>query len=85
MLWFVLWFMVILKIPILYLAWVIWWAVKDPPEADTGAAGEELGENGGPGWRPHRPRPRLGRRRGPHGIPVRGARATTLARARGER
>ena len=28
MLWFTLWFLVILKIPAIYLAWVIWYAYK---------------------------------------------------------
>jgi hypothetical protein len=68
-LWFTLWFLVILKIPALYLAWVIWYAVKDPPEqAEAGEAGGPEGD--GPGWRPG-DRRRLRPRRGPHGGPVR--------------
>ena len=31
MLWFTIFFLVILKIPAAYLGYVIWWAVKDPP------------------------------------------------------
>ena len=31
MLWLTIWFTVILKIPAVYLAYVIWWSVKDPP------------------------------------------------------
>jgi hypothetical protein len=74
--WFTLWFMVILKIPILYLAWVIWWAVKDPPEA--WAEGHEAEpDGGGPGWRP---RDRRGRRGGPHGTRSRRPLRTRLAR-----
>src|SRR5918999_353252 len=67
MLWFTLWFMVILKIPALYLCYVIWWAVKDPPvEAAGGASGGLGGGSVRPG--PHRPRtPVPGRRPGPHG------------------
>ena len=69
MLWFTLWFLVILKIPAIYLAWVIWYAVKDPPDA---AAGEGPGaDEGGPGWRPTSDRRRERPRRGPHGSPVR--------------
>jgi hypothetical protein len=72
MLWFTLWFMVILKIPALYLCYVIWWAVKDPPVED---AGNPSGGVGGGGVRPDRrggPRaPVPGRRPGPHGAPVR--------------
>ena len=71
MLWFTLWFMVILKIPALYLSYVIWWAVKDPPaEAAGGPSGGLGGGSVRPG--PHRPRtPVPGRRPGPHGAPVR--------------
>jgi hypothetical protein len=32
MVWTTVWFLLVLKIPVAYLAWVIWWAVKDPPE-----------------------------------------------------
>jgi hypothetical protein len=65
-LWFTLWFMVILKIPVLYLAWVIWWAVKDPPDGWSGPSAADGGDDGG-GWRPRDGR----RRRGPHGSPTR--------------
>lgn len=69
MLWFTLWFMVILKIPALYLCYVIWWAVKDPPVEEAQHPG------GGGGIRPDRrggPRaPSPGRRPGPHGVPER--------------
>jgi hypothetical protein len=75
-LWFTIWFMVILKIPILYLAWVIWWAVKDPPDAWADNGDAELG--GGPGWRP---RDRRGRRGGPHGSPERRRVRARVARA----
>jgi hypothetical protein len=71
MLWFTLWFMVILKIPALYLCYVIWWAVKDPPVETAGGPSGGLGGGSiGPG--PHRPRtPVPARRPGPHGSPVR--------------
>jgi hypothetical protein len=87
MLWFTLWFLVILKIPALYLCYVIWWAVKDPPQPAAG--GTEEGFGGG-GLDP-RPRPPLGRiprrRSGPHGSPARRHRRTepVLARARAPR
>jgi hypothetical protein len=69
-LWFTLWFLVILKLPALYLAWLIWWAVKDPPQPAT--AGEAAkGDDTGPGWRPSSDRRRLPLRRGPHGGPAR--------------
>jgi hypothetical protein len=73
MLWITIWFMVILKIPLLYMCWVIWWAVKDPPDAaESDPALDEL-EDGGPEWRRSSDRDRRGGRRGgPHGTPSRG-------------
>jgi hypothetical protein len=71
MLWATIWFMVILKIPALYLCYVIWWSVKDPPVEHSGEANESFG-NGGIGPEPRRPRsPVPGRRPGPHGSPSR--------------
>jgi hypothetical protein len=75
--WFSIWFLVILKIPIAYLGYVIWWAVKDPPEPSSGPefgaaeSGNGNGGVGGPARRraPHKPIP--GRRPGPHGVPAR--------------
>jgi hypothetical protein len=75
MLWFTIWFMVILKIPALYLAYVIWWAVKDPPAPSAGPG--FAGHDSGPGIRPPRPRDR-GRLPRPHGGPSR--RPVLLAR-----
>jgi hypothetical protein len=83
MVWFTLWFMVILKIPILYLAYVIWWAVKDPPDAYSGPAADDVGDGDGPGWRPSRGRGPLRRpRRGPHGAPERRPARVVLGRGR---
>ena len=71
MVWFTIFFMVILKIPALYLAYVIWWAVKDPPMPDTGAAGGGYGGGVGPRRRPPTRKPAPGRQPGPHGTPAR--------------
>jgi hypothetical protein len=72
MLWITIWFAVILKIPVLYVGWVIWWAVKDPPEAGSEPALEDLEAGGGPEWRRGVDRNRRrGRRGGPHGAPAR--------------
>ncbi len=77
MLWFSIWFLVILKIPIAYLGYVIWWAVKDPPEPSTGLGYSPGQSGGGGGGQPTRPRrllqrrPVPGRRPGPHGAPLR--------------
>jgi hypothetical protein len=71
MLWFTIWFMVILKIPALYLCYVIWWAVKDPPVEAPGGSSDGYGGSGTPPGR-HGPRlPVPGRRPGPHGKPAR--------------
>ena len=77
MLWFSIWFLVILKIPIAYLGYVIWWAVKDPPEPSVGPGYGSVKTDGGGGGvggtgRRRLPRnPIPGRRPGPHGTPAR--------------
>jgi hypothetical protein len=77
MIWFTIWFLVILKIPIAYLGYVIWWAVKDPPAPSTGPDldrvenGRDDGGVGGARTRRLPPRPIPGRRPGPHGAPAR--------------
>jgi hypothetical protein len=77
MVWFTIWFLVILKIPIAYLGYVIWWAVKDPPTPAGGSAPSwaESSDGGGgvgsPGRRRRPPLPIPGRRPGPHGTPAR--------------
>jgi hypothetical protein len=74
-LWFTIWFLVILKLPAAYLAYVIWWAVKDPPEPGRGpgGAGVPAADDGGPRlFVPRRRRaPVPGRHPGPHGSPAR--------------
>jgi hypothetical protein len=71
--WELVFLMVVLKIPIVYLCWVVWWAIKAEPV--PGAEGEAAHEpiNWRPWHRPEGPRPRRG---GPHGPrePVRVAR-----------
>jgi hypothetical protein len=47
-LWELVFMLVILKIPVLYIGWVVWWAVKSEPE--LGAEGGTEGVN----WRPWR-------------------------------
>lgn len=79
--------MVVLKIPIFMLLYIVWYAIKSPPEP------EPVGEDGGskrplsPRPRHPHPRPALPRhpRRGPHGAPQLPAPArtrTVVARAR---
>lgn len=75
MLWFTIFFLVILKIPAAYLAYVIWWAVKDPPEPGTGFEYARVVPPDAGGGSPPRParvhKPIPGRRPGPHGSPAR--------------
>jgi len=76
MLWFTIVFLVLLKIPLAYLGYVIWWAVKDPPQPDEGyeGAGSDL-TGGGPShdtsWWKRPPLSSRRRRPGPHGTPAR--------------
>jgi hypothetical protein len=81
MLWLTLWFAVALKIPALYLAYVIWWSVKDPPAAELGNAQDGAA---GPGRRGPRA-PARDHRRGPHGSPDRRPRRTATLAARASR
>jgi hypothetical protein len=61
MVWFTIWFMVILKIPLAYFGYVMWWSLKDSPDAYP-EPGSDAAGGGGPSHGP-----RLGRRGGPHG------------------
>jgi hypothetical protein len=85
MVWTTVWFLLILKIPVAYLAWVIWWAVKDPPQPAQGEAArvrqpvDGLDPTGSRFRRRLLPRPRHS---GPHGSPIRRAPRVALARAR---
>ena len=74
MVWEFVFMMVILKIPIVYLGLVVYWAVKAEPKPPEPAQlpVESLDLEPRPPWRP---RPRVPRR-GPHGSPVRARRAT---------
>ena len=86
--WELIFLMVIMKIPILYLCWVVWWAIKSEPRPEEGAAllasppADPPG--GGTAWhltRGRRPRPAR-----PHGGPSRVyARTARAALARSRR
>ena len=71
--WELIWLMVIMKIPIVYLCWVVYWAIKSEPQHNEPATARVRNDDGPAGWRP-----RTGPRRpGPHGRPTR-----TYARSR---
>jgi hypothetical protein len=87
--WEIVFLMVILKIPIVYLCWVIWWAVKSPPEPEEHATVTAVLGDGEP---PHGPRRRKAPRRlrpapgrGPVRTYPRSAHAAAAARAKLER
>jgi hypothetical protein len=67
--WELIFLMVILKIPIVYLCLVVWWAVKSKPVPEEGAALQPVPLDPRPRddrWRRRRPRPPR-----PHGGPTR--------------
>ncbi len=65
MAWTMFFLFVALKVPLLALCWLVWWAIRQEPQLE-----EPEGE-GGSRYRPHphRPLPRAPRR-GPHGDPA---------------
>jgi hypothetical protein len=83
--WELVFLMLILKIPIVYLCFVVYWAIKAEPRPEEGAAvTAELGPDDSGGWQ-RRLRPRPYR---PHGGPARSYPRTApaaLARGRAER
>jgi hypothetical protein len=85
--WEFVFMIVILKIPIVYLCLVVWWAVRAEPEPlEPAVLPAELPEDPfGRGWRFRPDRPR---RRGPRGGPTRSYTRTAraaLARAEARR
>lgn len=84
--WGFIWLMLVLKIPVVALLWLVWWAAQRPPEplAETedgdGGSGQPLVPRPQPQGGPRAPR----RPRGPHGDPPPPAppRTRTPARSR---
>jgi len=85
--WEVVWMLLILKIPIVYLCLVVRWAIRAKPDPLQPVAAATANDDLGPGphdlrrWRSLPRRPRVG----PHGRPVRLGRAARVARATAER
>jgi hypothetical protein len=61
----IIFLMLVLKLPILYLIGVVWWAVRAEPRP-TEPALLPVATEGGPPSLPRRVRPRRPRRGGPH-------------------
>jgi hypothetical protein len=68
--WPIIFLLVVLKIPVLYLCAVVWWAIKAKPEPPPGDERTRSWTEPRPPWtrRPHGLRPLRG---GPHGSPSR--------------
>jgi hypothetical protein len=67
-LWELFFMLVVLKIPVVYLCVVVWWAIKAEPRPLEGAARPVLPEPAPTPWQRGSPRRR---RPGPHGSPAR--------------
>jgi hypothetical protein len=70
--WELIFMMLILKIPIVYLCWVVWWAIRSEPRPLEGATLVAVDDDidPRPPWR-RRLRGSPTRRGGPHGSPRR--------------
>ena len=84
--WELIFLMVIMKIPIAYLCFVVYWAIKSEPRPEAGAAVHAVidpAAGPGPSRVRHlrRPRPFRG---GPHGAPLRTYARAARVVARGE-
>jgi hypothetical protein len=68
--WTFVYLMLILKIPIVALLWIVWWAIRSAPETES--APDRADDGGGAKTRRRHPRAPLPRhpRRGPHGDPL---------------
>ena len=77
--WGFVWIMFVLKIPLIALLWLVWWAVQQTDaEMEQPRDGDGSDRHPHGGSRPRRPRPP---RRGPHAEPP--PRAPSRVRARG--
>lgn len=66
MTWTFIWMAVVLKIPIVALLWLVWWAVREEPQPTADGRTEGGGDDGHPPS-PRKPRPP---RRGDHAEPA---------------
>jgi hypothetical protein len=67
--WEIIFVLVLLKIPIAYVGWVMWWAIKAEPEVGTEGGTDSV--NWAPWRRPSPPASPARPRQGPHGVPER--------------
>jgi hypothetical protein len=62
--WPIIFLGVVLKIPVFFAIWLVWWAVRAEPQLEDSSG--ENGDHGFRRWRRQPTQPR-GPRRGPHG------------------
>jgi hypothetical protein len=67
--WTFVYLMLILKIPIVALLWIVWWAIHSAPETESEKSTDEGGGSKTRRRHPRKPLPRHPRR-GPHGDPL---------------
>ena len=77
--WTLFYMLVILKIPVIGMLLLVWWAVRQEPEPAGGESRELLRRGPDHPRRPRKPRPP---RRGPHADPLPSAPARVRAKAR---
>lgn len=63
----IFWMGLVLKIPIVALLWLVWYAIKSPPLPEQDRSDGRGGSDRDPHPRPRHPRPP---RRGPHADPI---------------
>jgi len=78
MAWEIIFMLVILKIPIVYIAVVIWWAIKAEPDPGEPVGVTVVSDTPAPGTPPRARRPRGRRPRRPH-TPGHGSNAAPAA------
>ena len=74
--WEIIFMVLVLKIPMVYVCWVVWWAIKAEPVVGRGRRAGARRSTGSPGAGPTGSRPRRG---GPHGDARQAARAAAGA------
>jgi hypothetical protein len=70
--WELVFMLVLLKIPVVYVCAVVWWAIRAEPELEQGGGTGETTPHPWRPWHSWRRSPSRRRRGGPHGSPTRG-------------
>jgi hypothetical protein len=65
--WAIFWLAIVLKIPVVFALWLVWYAIRAEPELEHDSSPEGGGSDRHPPSMPRHPRPP---RRGPHAEPA---------------